>query len=139
MTACKPRLSSFDKDVNALIKKQCTFEEPCHIKIGDATSFDWDEMYVFRPGILNSEAQAIVPEVKGFECEFNRKIAFMKNGKQVRIDEAVSVIEGEHSPPGKLFFDIEESGNPDCRLYSRGQVFQVTSKEATQGNVSRLA
>ncbi|HMM78859.1 MAG TPA: hypothetical protein PKC65_02435 [Pyrinomonadaceae bacterium] len=138
-TACEPALSSFDKDVGSLIDKSCNFDTPCQITIGDATSFDWDEMYIFRPGILNGEAKAILPAVDGFQGEFNRKIAFLKNGRLVRIDEAASIIEGEHTPPGMLFFDIEESGNPDCIRYSRDAMFNVTKDKWIRGNVYRLA
>jgi len=139
--ACEPELelSSFDKDVDALIGKRCTFEEPCQIRIGEATNFDWDEMYVFRPGIVNGEAQSIIPAVKGFKGEFNRKIAFMNQGQLVRIDEAASVIEGEHTPPGMLFFDNEESENSDCLRYSRNAVFRVTREKWIRGNVYFLA
>src|SRR5829696_7795700 len=91
-TACEPRLSSFDEDVNALIRKQCEPHAQCEIRLRDATSFDWDEMYVFRPGIVDLEARHFVPVATEFRGEFNRKIVFLKDGKLVRIDEAPSVI-----------------------------------------------
>jgi hypothetical protein len=138
-TACEPGLSSFDKDVNALIRKQCTFEEPCQISIGEATSYDWDEMYVFRPGITGSEAEKILPAAKGFEGEFNRKIAFLKDGKLARLDEAASIIEGEHTPPGMLFFITDIEGNHDCLRFSRAAVFEVIREKWIRGNVYRLA
>jgi hypothetical protein len=122
-----------------VISKRCSFEGPCQITIGESNSFEWDEMYVFRPGILNGEAQLIVPEVSGFQGEFNRKIAFLKEGKLVKTDEAASIIEGEHTPPGMLFFDVEASGNPDCLRFSRDAVFQVTRENRIRGHVYRLA
>lgn len=138
--ACRyePGLSSFDKSVGALINRSCNFEKPCQISIGEATNFDWDEMYIFRAGILGVEAEKILPAAKGFEGEFNRKIAFLKDGKLVRIDEAPSIIEGEHTPPGMLFFDIEEPGNPDSLRYSRDATFQVTILKVTRGDAYRL-
>lgn len=135
----QPALSSFDKDVDALIEKNCSFEEPCQIPIANATSFEWDEMYVFRPGILDGEARMILPAVKGFRGEFNRKIAFLKNGNLVQIDEAAEIIEGEHTPPGTLEFDIEEGGNPDCLRYSNSAVFRVSREKWARGNIYRLA
>lgn len=137
--ACEPDLSSFDKDVNNLISKRCSFEDPCQITIGESTSFDWDEMYVFRPGLTSADVEAILPTAKGFQGEFNRKIAFFKEGNLVDLDEAASIIEGEHTPPGMLFFDIDESGNPDCLRYSRDSVFRVTREKWIRGNVYRLA
>lgn len=143
VVACAPglsesELSPFDKEVGALIKRSCNFAEPCQITIGDATSFDWDEMYIFRPGILGVEAEHILLAAKGLKGEFNRKIAFLKDGKLVRIDEAPSVIEGEHTPPGMLFFEIEEFENSDCLRYSRHATFQVTILKVTRGDAYRL-
>jgi hypothetical protein len=132
--SCKLELSSFDKGVNELIDKQCHSNSPCKIKIGEATSFDWDEMYVFRPGIIDVEVQHIVPGVT-FAGEFNRKIAFEKNGKLVRTDEAASVIEGENTPPGMLFFDENLAGNPDCLRYSRDAEFEVKVQKWHRGDV----
>ena len=137
-TSCEPGLSSFDRTVNSLIRNQCNFESPCRVRLSDATTFDWDEMYVFRPGILDGEAQQIVPAVEGFQREFNRKIAFLKDGKLVRIDEAPSIIEGEHTPPGMLFFKIDESGNPDCLRYSSDVEFEVQKERWIRGDVYML-
>ncbi|MEK7856677.1 MAG: hypothetical protein AAB288_11350 [Acidobacteriota bacterium] len=128
-TACEPGLSSFDKDVGSVIKKQCTFEGRCKIKLREVTKFDWDEMYVLRPGVLDVEARKYLPEVGELNGEFNRKIVFFKNGKRVEADEAPSIIEAEHTPPGMLFFDDDAPGNPDCLRCSANAVVEVRQEK----------
>ncbi len=134
----EPSLSSFDADVNALIRSRCTFETDCHIRVRDATKFDWDEMYVLRPGIVDVEARNYLPAVGELRGEFNRKIVFLKNGKRVGADEAPSIIEGEHTPPGMLFFDQGLDGNPDCLRYSSDVEFTVRTEKWIRGNVYQL-
>jgi len=136
--ACEPSLSSFDADVNALIRSRCTFETDCQLRIRDATKFDWDEMYVLREGVLDVEARKYLPEVGELRGEFNRKIVFLKNGKRVGADEAPSIIEGEHTPPGMLFFDEGLDGNPDCLRYLSDVEFTVTTEKWIRGNVYKL-
>jgi hypothetical protein len=138
LTGCEPGLSSFDRNVDGLIRKQCNFENPCQVKLADTTDFEWDEMYVFRPGITDGEAELLVPAAKGIKGEFNRKIAFLSNGKLTRLDEAPSIIEGEHTPPGMLFFDTDEEGNHDCLRYPRDAVFVVRQEKSIRGYVNIL-
>ena len=135
--ACEPGLSSFDSKVGEHIKKTCTFETPCTIRLREATKFDWDEMYILRPGVLDVEARKYLPEVGELKGEFNRKIVFLKNGKRVDADEAPSIIEGEHTPPGMLFFD-SLPGNPDCLRYFSDVEFTVTTEKWIRGNVYKL-
>jgi len=106
--------------------------------MGDATTFDWDEMYLFRPGLTGADVESILPAAKGFEGEFNRKIAFFKQGNLVKLDEAAEIIEGEHTPGGMLFFDQDATGNPDCLRYSRNTIFRVTREKWIQGDVYQL-
>ena len=132
-----PGLSSFDTQVNVLIHEKCNFDGPCEITIGEATDFDWDEMYIFRPGIVDGEPRKVVPAAKGFRGEFNRQIAFLKDGRLVKLDEAASITEGEHTPSGMLFFN--EGVPNDCLRYPRDAVFKINREKWTRGVVYKLA
>ena len=136
--SCEPSLSPLDTSVGPVIKKQCQFDTPCTIKLRDATGFDWDEMYVLRPGVFDVEAKHYLPEVGELRGEFNRKIVFLKNGKRVNADEAPSIIEGEHTPPGMLFFDQGIYGNPDCLRYFSNVEFTVTKERWIGGDSYQL-
>jgi hypothetical protein len=127
------KASPFDQDVSALIHKRCAASGSCRIRIADATEFDWDEMYVFRSGLLGVEAENILPGAKAFSGEFNRKIAFVKAGKIVRLDETAEIVEGEHTPDGTVFFYLDADGNADCLRYMRDAEFDVTSISLTRG------
>lgn len=126
-------LSPFDESVGALIQKQCNFETECRIRISDATEFDWDEMYVLRAGLLDVEAKEVLPQVGELWGEFNRKIVFLKNGKRIHADETAEIIEGEHTPPGMLFFESGDGGNADIYRYSSQAEFIVTRKTWVRG------
>ena len=136
--ACHPSLSTFDKQVNNLIHERCSFDGPCQITVGEATNFDWDEIYVFRPGLTAGDVEAILPAAKGFHGEFNRKMAFLKQGHLVKLDEAPEIIEGENTPPGMLFFE-DSPDNDDCLRYPRDAEFKVKQESWSQGNIYKLA
>ncbi len=136
--ACDPGLSLFDESVGAIIKKDCDVETTCTIRLRDATNFDWDEMYVLRPGVLDVEARKYLPEVGILRGEFNRKIVFFKNGRRVSADEAPTIIEGEHTPPGMIFFE-DGDGNPDCLRFASDAQFNVRKEKWLRGEVYHLS
>lgn len=116
-----------------MIHKRCGASGPCQIRIADATEFDWDEMYVFRSGLLGVEAEKILPGAKAFDGGYNRKIAFVKAGKIISLDESAEIIEGEHTPDGTVFFYQDAVGNADCLRYNRDVEFEVKTTTLSRG------
>jgi hypothetical protein len=125
------RLSPFDKNFDVLIRNRCAVGRQCEIAIGDAADFEWDEMYVFRPGLTDGDITNVLPAINGFEGEFNRKIAFLNHGKVVRRDEGAQIIEGENTPDGYIFF--KENASWNCLRYTKGSTFRVTPIKLTNG------
>ena len=69
------------------VTETCGERWQCVIGIDGITSFEWDNAYIFRPGVLDSEIESIIDKKVKFSEEFSYKYVFLKNNSVIFTEE----------------------------------------------------
>jgi hypothetical protein len=94
-----------EKQVGQYIEKQCAGQFPCRVRLRDATTFAWDEMYIFDYSSTQSRVEEMIgTKVPDFRPRgLYRHLIFMKDGKVVLSEDEKVDFDG--TIPDQLVFD----------------------------------
>jgi hypothetical protein len=98
--------SNIEKQIVEEIESKCA-KKVCTIDINQLTSFSWDKMYVFGPGLTEDRIKEIIGIDYPAYVEFTRPIIFIKQSKIVHFEN--DYIDEEYFTDGQVIFDYPDS------------------------------
>jgi len=127
--SCNQRVT--DKVV-LLIRKKCTVEENCTLKVAEVTSFTWDEFYFFDHAVLDQEVNKVLGKQvfsTSISSGYAHKLVFMKNGDVVYKEEQPTNL--EVTLDGEVYFNIDQSTK--FGKFSKDSLFEVKKIKSSKG------
>ena len=121
--------SSVERQIQASIKSRCHAEWPCSFNLRGATSFDWDELYVFKDNASKADIEKATHATLSNYRELTSYLIFELAGKPVWVESEPTNV--EHPIKDELVFDI-----PDATVYEAFPAtseFMVTQTESIDG------
>ena len=113
----------------ANIKKSCRSSNVCTIRVKDATSFDWDKMYVFDYTTNRDEIAKVIGMPLPRYDEFKRKLIFVSGGKLAYSEEEPTDIESLINE--QIVFETPD--NESHREFGPDPLFEVNKKSFSRG------
>ena len=102
---------------------------PIQVQIKNATSFDWEKMYVFPSGVQKKGAEEVIGARVLEDCDVSPALYFLKNGRIVYLECEPSDFEGVTED--EVYFDIPEGAN--YKSYLPNAVFSASVAESKAG------
>jgi hypothetical protein len=123
------RSRKIEKKIIALIAHSCPDRASCRIRVDQATSFNWDRLYVFKYTATEKDReQALGMKDDGYR-DLERQLVFLKNGKIVFQESEPTNV--EHPIKDEVVFDIPDAAA--FKSYANGAEFSVTQVTGESG------
>ena len=121
--------SSVERQIQAFIQSKCHAQWPCPVNLRGTTSFDWDELYVFKDNASRADIENATHSTLSNYQELTSYLIFERAGKPVWIESEPTNV--EHPIKDELVFDM-----PDATVYTAfpaSTEFIVTQAESKDG------
>ena len=122
--------SSLERQVQGFIATKCHGVWPCSVNLRDATSFEWDELYVFKYNASKSEIESATHATLVDYKELTRYMVFVRAGKAIRIESEPTNV--EHPIKNELVFEIPDENV--YRAFPASTEFTVIRADSEEGS-----